>query len=277
MKSAWVKPFYGAIDQGTSSSRFILYDSLFNVVGFAQKALKTEYKEMLHTQDPNEILSSVYECIERVMQESKVDSADVSCIGLTNQRETTIIFDESGEHLYPAILWSDTRNADICKDLINKEGQDALREETGLPISTYFSATKLSWLYENERRLFDKEVLFGTVDTFLLYHLTGEYVTDVSNASRTLMMDIKGLCWSQKAKDLLNVPSNVKMAKIVSSSHKEAFGKIRKGALKGVPVTGVLGDQQSALLGHRGTKVGDCKATFGTGCFVLMNVGQEVK
>ncbi|KAG1452486.1 hypothetical protein G6F56_007810 [Rhizopus delemar] len=212
-------------------------------------------------------------------------ASDIQCVGLTNQRETLITWDRlTGEPLYPAIVWSDARTIETVEQLTKKsdKGLDALKDICGLPITTYFSAVKLRWLLDNipvvSQAQMQNRLCAGTVDAWLIYNLTGAlenngaFVTDVTNASRTLLMNIHTLEWSQEALDFFGF-QQVYLPQIVPSSH--IYGSLFEGSLKGVPISGCLGDQQSALVGQQCFSVGEAKSTFGTGCFTLFNTGEK--
>lgn len=242
-----------------------------------------------HEHDPMELFTSVEQCIEEgtaqfISQGHKKEQ--IRTIGITTQRETTICWDtNTGEPLYNAIVWPDTRTTPIVRELKKRDGAELLQDICGLPLSTYPSSVKLLWLYRNVeavKRAYDESRLsFGTVDTWLIYMLNGGkevnvHVTDTTNASRTMFMNIHTLQYDDKALDFFQLDrKNVTLPKIVPSSDKEAFGKLASTTLKGVTITGCLGDQSAALVGQCGFSPGQAKNTYGTGCFVLYNVGHE--
>ena len=268
--------YFGAIDQGTTSSRFIVFDENGTIVNQHQQEL-TQYlpNEVSVEHDPNEIWESVVNCINKVNKEFKIDQLD--SIGITNQRETTLAWRKSTEEpLHNALVWQDTRTQGICDEL---KGMDELEDaffKTGLPIATYFSLSKILWLMRNvpevKKAHEDNDLCFGTVDSWLLFKLTGEYVIDVTNASRTLMMDLKTLDWIEDIITMLNIPKD-SLPEIKPSLYN--YGT-NSDLLSDVPITSVLGDQQAALFGHNCINSGDVKNTYGTGCFALTNTGNEI-
>jgi len=272
--------YVGAIDQGTTSSRFILFDRNGNPVISHQVKLPNIFpKPGWQEQDPKEILSTVETCISKVME--KVPKEDVAAVGVTNQRETLVCWDvETGEPLHNAIVWCDARTAEMCAEWEKRfGGKDAFRDVCGLPISTYFSATKLAWLLENSDAVRaaaqSNRLRVGTVDSWLIYRLTGGakggvHVTDVSNASRTMLMSLKTRDWDPSVCASLGI-SVTWLPRIKSSS--EVYKSIHDGPLKGCAISGCIGDQQGALLGQLCIHKGNAKNTYGTGCFLLMNTG----
>jgi glycerol kinase len=242
-----------------------------------------------HEQDPQELIDSVRECIEKatadfVKQGHKV--SDISCIGITNQRETVILWDQdTGEPLYNAIAWPDTRTTALVRDLKTREGADGLQDICGLPLSTYPSSVKLLWLMDNVdavRKTYDEgKLVFGTVDTWLIWNLTGgkeggHFVTDVTNASRTMFMNLAERKYDKKLLLFFDLdPKKIHLPEIIPSADQEAYGTIFSGVLKGIRITGCLGDQSSALVGQQGFTPGSAKNTYGTGCFLLYNVGEK--
>lgn len=280
----------GAIDQGTSSSRFLLF-SADNGEILASHQVETT---SLHPQkgwceqDPNEILSTVLLCIEKVVEKCKSSSIDLSLIkavGITNQRESVVVWDKlNGKPLHPAIIWLDARTTDLVDALIEKTPSRSKMEFQnlcGLPLSTYFSAVKLRWLINNcpdvSTAMREGRCCFGTIDTWLAWNLTGGvsngvYVTDVTNASRTMLMNISTLQWDSSMCNFFDVPMSM-LPKIKSSS--EIVGCISQGGLAGVPIAGILGDQQAALVGQQCFMQGEGKNTYGTGNFVLYNTGEK--
>ena len=280
----------GAIDQGTQSTRFVLYDSHGRVISSKQKEVKSIIpKPGSCEQDPWELYESCEACMSLCVSECKKehgeDNVVVRGIGITNQRETTIAWDSvTGEPLHNALVWHDLRTTDVVKRTIEENGgnRDAFRESTGLPLSTYFSAVKIRWLLENvpavAKAVEAKTCKFGTVDSWLLYNLTGGakgggiHVSDVTNASRYLLMNLKTLSWDAQVAKKFGIDLGC-LPKIVSNS--ELYGEVASGALKGVPICGCIGDQQAATLGQR-CRPGEAKNTYGTGLFLLMNTGDNV-
>jgi glycerol kinase len=265
--------YVASIDQGTSSTRVVVYDSDFRTVRVATRHLKTHAPQPgwleMHGSD---ILSSVEACLEEACA-----GLEISCVGIANQRETTLALDsQTGEALSPAILWSDTRTADICEEWKKQENSGWLLQQTGLPFSPYFSASKMLWLLKNneavQQSAVEGRLAFATVDAYLLRHLTGVLSTDGTNASRTMLMGLKELAWSSEAVSFCGVGA-FQLPQLKPSIGD--FGEIVRGPLKGVRVTGVLGDQQAALLGQGCTREGESKCTFGTGAFLLQHVGGE--
>ncbi|RDY04845.1 Glycerol kinase [Mucuna pruriens] len=282
--------YIGAIDQGTSSSRFIIYDSCARQIGCHHVEFTQFYPEAGWVEhDPMEILESVKVCVAKAVDKGTADGFNVDkglkAIGLTNQRETTLLWSKStGLPLYNAIVWMDARTSSICRRL-EKElsgGRNHFVESCGLPISTYFSAVKLLWLMENvddvKEAIKKKDVLFGTIDTWLIWNLTGGvkgglHVTDVSNASRTMLMNLKTLDWDASTLETLKVPAEI-LPKIISNS--EIIGEIGSGwPIAGIPIAGCLGDQHAAMLGQACRK-GEAKSTYGTGAFILLNTGEGI-
>ncbi|PVD27564.1 hypothetical protein C0Q70_12726 [Pomacea canaliculata] len=280
----------GAVDQGTSSSRFLIFNSrTAELVTYHQTEIRHFYpREGWVEVDPLEILESVNTCINSAIKnlaELGRGIADIRCIGITNQRETTLVWDKlTGEPLHNAIVWLDLRTSSTVKKLLQKAPQqdkDYLRPYCGLPITTYFSAVKLCWLLENSEKvqeaIRDGRCLFGTVDSWLLWNLTGGtkggcHMTDVTNASRTMLMNINTLCWDDFLCSFFDIPKSI-LPEIRSSS--EIYGKVAIGSLTGVPISGILGDQQAALVGQTCFRLGQAKNTYGTGCFLLYNTGTQ--
>jgi len=273
----------GSIDEGTQSTRFLLYDKQCRIVGshqleFTQLTPQAGWVE----HDPMEILGAVRKTIEVVMKKAKRNVV-VKALGITNQRETTVVWDvETGEPLHNAIVWLDSRTGDICHRLQKEYGsKDHFRAVTGLPISPYFSAFKMMWMIENSPKVRDAvaegRARFGTVESWLIYNLTGGadggiHVSDVTNASRTCLMSLKTCDWDAPTAQELGIPVAA-LPKVVSNS--EVYGKVHSSwPLAGVPIAGSIGDQQAATLGQR-CKPGEAKNTYGTGCFMLLNTGED--
>jgi glycerol kinase len=269
-----------ALDLGTTSSRCIIFDRAGSPIGVAQR----DHRQILPQpgwveHDPLEIMARVDEIALGAMAAAGVTPSELAAVGITNQRETTIVWDRAtGQPVCNAIVWQDTRTAGICDELAREGGQDRLRAKTGLPLATYFSGPKIRWILDNvpgaRARAEAGELLFGTVDTWCIWNLTGGphgglHVTDVTNASRTLLLDLETLQWADELLGLLRIPRAM-LPDIRSSS--EIYGTA-VGCLAGVPIAGDLGDQQAALFGHAGFRPGDAKNTYGTGCFALLNTG----
>jgi glycerol kinase len=275
--------YLGAIDQGTTSTRFIVFDRIGRVVSVAQKEHEQIYlKPGWVEHDPEEIWRRTQEVIADAMQLKGVRPKDLAAIGITNQRETTILWDrKTGRAVYNAIVWQDTRVEDYAAELSRDGGQDRFRHQTGLPLATYFSGLKIRWILDNVRGAREAaesgDLLFGNIDSFIVWKLTGGpdggiHVTDVTNASRTQLMDLKTLNWDKKLLQIFAIPEAV-LPKIVSSS--EVYGLAKLSSVAGVPVAGILGDQQAALVGQTCFDPGQAKNTYGTGCFLLMNTGSS--
>ncbi|OIW25135.1 glycerol kinase [Coniochaeta ligniaria NRRL 30616] len=284
--------FVGSIDQGTTSSRFLIFNGAGDPVAMHQLEFENLYpKSGWHEQDPLALLRSVEECIEgcvKKFEEKGGDRKRIKAVGITNQRETTVVWDkETGEPLGNAVVWPDTRTTALVRELKEREGAGELLELCGLPLSTYPSSVKLLWLLQNDegvKRAYDEgRLAFGTVDSWLIYRLNGGaeaerqvHVTDGTNASRTMFMNLRTLQYDEKLLNFFGIDQGkIQLPQIVPSSDTEAFGKIASGALAGVPITGCLGDQSSALVGQCGFSPGQAKNTYGTGCFLLYNVGTE--
>jgi len=277
--------YVGAIDQGTSSTRFMLFDRDGAVVAQAQAEHTQIYPKAGWVEhDPLEIWDKTREVIDKALG-GAIRPGELSAIGITNQRETTIVWDRTtGMPLHNAIVWNDTRTDEIARAVAARfrKGKDHLRAQTGLPIVPYFSATKLVWLLENVPGLRDAAeagtALFGTVDTWLIWNLTGRtaHVTDVSNASRTLLMNVHSLQWEAKLLETFGVPA-IMLPTIVPSS-SASIGLCDGAAvpgLAGVHIAGILGDQQAATFGQVCFSPGQAKATYGTGAFIMMNTGER--
>ena len=268
--------YIGSIDQGTTSSRFIVFNQKGEIVAQHQKEFNQYLpNEVSVEHDPNEIWESVKECITEV--DKKIPINKLASIGITNQRETTIAWSKStGEPLHNALVWQDTRTQDICDEIKQIDELSKEFHKTGLPIATYFSLSKILWLLRNipevQNARLNNDLCFGTVDSWLLFKLTGNHVTDVTNASRTLLMDLRSLAWLDKVLDVLDIPKKSLPSIKPSMFH---FGTNLE-LLKNVPITAVLGDQQASLFGQNCITSGDVKNTYGTGCFSLTNTGNEI-
>ncbi len=268
--------YFAAIDQGTTSSRFIVFNENGNVVDQHQE----EFKQYLPDQNsvehnPEEIWNSVENCINEVL--TRVDIKDIKSVGITNQRETTIAWSKStGKPFYNALVWQDTRTQDICDEIIKNNKLKSEFKKTGLPIATYFSLSKIIWLMKNvsdiKKALENNDVIFGTVDSWLIYKLNGTLQTDVTNASRTLLFDLETLTWNENILNEYNIPKD-SLPNIKPSLGN--FGNC-ENILKNVPITAVLGDQQASLFGQQCFSRGSVKNTYGTGCFALTNTGNDI-
>ncbi|KAF0107587.1 MAG: glycerol kinase [Anaerolineaceae bacterium] len=269
--------YVAAIDQGTTSTRCILFDHAGNIAAVDQKEHEQIYpKPGWVEHDALEIWERTQRVIRGALEKSGADVANIAAIGVTNQRETAVVWErETGRPVYNAIVWQDTRTDAICNELAREGGQDRWRAKTGLPLATYFSGPKIKWILDNVPGVRAKaeagELFFGNMDTWLIWNLTGAHVTDVTNASRTLLMDLKTLDWDAEILRVLGIPRAM-LPKICSSS--EVYGTAR-GSLGGVPVAGDLGDQQAALFGQTCFAPGEAKNTYGTGCFMLLNTGEK--
>jgi glycerol kinase len=275
--------YLGAIDQGTTSTRFIVFDRSGRISAVAQKEHEQIFpKPGWVEHDPDEIWRRTQEVITEAMQQKGLRPKDLAAIGITNQRETTIVWNrKTGRAVYNAIVWQDTRVESDVACLAAQGGQDRFRKQTGLPLATYFSALKIRWILDNVRGARELaeagDLAFGNVDCYLVWKLTGGvdggiHITDVTNASRTQLMDLETLSWNADLLNTFNIPASV-LPKIVSSS--EVYGQAKLAAVAGVPVAGILGDQQAALVGQTCFDTGEAKNTYGTGCFLLMNTGEK--
>ena len=267
--------YFLSIDQGTTSTRCILFNENGEIKLSHQVEIKQYFPDSNSVEhDGKEIIKTVEECIKAVVK--NIDTNSIKSVGLTNQRETTIAWSKStGEPFHNAIVWQDTRTQDICNELLANKKLKNHFEKTGLPVATYFSLSKILWLIRNVPSIkngLDDDVCFGTIDSWIIYNLTGKFLTDVTNASRTLMFDIYDLDWSQGILKELGIPID-SLPKVMPSLSN--FGEINK-IIPGVPITAVLGDQQAALFGQNCTTKGDVKNTYGTGCFALTNTGEEI-
>ncbi len=276
--------YIGAIDQGTTSTRFLVFNKSGRIIVTAQEEHKQIYpKPGWVEHSPEEIWRRTRRVIAEAMKARKLSAHDLAAVGITNQRETTVVWNrKTGKAVYNAIVWQDTRVADDVAEFSKQGGQDRFRTRTGLPLATYFSGLKVRWILENVagvRKLAETgEVIFGNIDTFLIWQLTGGvnggiHVTDVTNASRTQLMNLETLAWDKEILKTFNIPEAM-LPKICSSS--EVYGNVKAGAIKGVPIAGDLGDQQAALVGQTCFKPGEAKNTYGTGCFLLLNTGPQV-
>ncbi len=272
----------GAIDQGTTSTRFIVFDKNGKIVSVAQKEHEQIYpKPGWVEHDPEEIWRRTQEVIEEAMRSQSLRATDLAAIGITNQRETTVVWNRNtGKPVSNALVWQDTRVEDSVAEYSRDGGQDRFRAKTGLPLATYFSGLKLRWVLNNmpdvRAQAEAGDVLFGNIDTFLLWKLTGGpkggiHVTDVTNASRTQLLNLETLKWDQDILRAFGIPEAM-LPQVRSSS--EIYGTAQIAPIDGVPIAGLLGDQQAALVGQACFKPGEAKNTYGTGCFLLMNTGK---
>lgn len=280
--------YIAAIDQGTTSTRCILFDSSGRVVCTSQREHRQVYPQPGWVEhDPLEIWQLTQDVIHEVLSIAKVGPGEIISIGVTNQRETTLVWDRNtGTPYHNAIVWQDTRTRELCDQLALEGGQDRFRSRVGLPLATYFSAPKIRWLLDNIPQLRPAaergEALFGNIDTWLIWWLTGGpgrgvHVTDVTNASRTMLMDLQRLDWDAEILDIFKIPRTM-LPHIVPSSEPHAYGStLRDGPFsEAIPICGDLGDQQAALVGQACFAVGEAKNTYGTGCFMLLNTGERV-
>ncbi|MCL7998520.1 glycerol kinase GlpK [Brucella sp. 21LCYQ03] len=276
--------FIGSIDQGTTSSRFIIFDKTGDIVAMDQREHEQIYPKAGWVEhNPNEIWRNTQHVISEALKKAKLKASDIASVGITNQRETTLLWDrKTGAPLYNAIVWMDTRTDELVDHFVKDGGADRLRDKTGLPISTYFSGLKLRWILDNVPGARDKaesgDALFGTIDSWLVWNLSGGtkggiHITDVTNASRTQLMDLAALKWDEDILRLFDIPTAC-LPEIRSSS--EVYGGIALPALEGVKLAGILGDQQAALFGQACLEPGEAKNTYGTGCFMLMNTGEKL-
>ena len=270
-----------ALDQGTTSSRAILIDKNGKLVDIKQKEFTQIFpKQGWVEHDPSEILSSQYEVFEELLLSNNIDPKNIISIGITNQRETTVLWEkDTGKPLYNAIVWQDKRTSDICEKIKEDGLEEYIKKNTGLVVDSYFSATKIKWIIENvegvKNKIKNNNVMAGTIDSWLIYNFSSfkSHVTDYTNASRTMIFNIKNLDWDKKILDYLNIPRSILPKVLFSSS---SFGNFHYKGVR-IPINGVAGDQQSALFGQACFDDGMVKNTYGTGCFLLMNTGKNIK
>ncbi|WP_243546638.1 glycerol kinase GlpK [Pseudodesulfovibrio tunisiensis] len=279
--------YVGAVDSGTTSSRFIIFDEQGRIVGLDQKEHEQIYPRPGWVEhDPMEIWNNTREVIRGALTKSGLKGSDLAAIGITNQRETTVVWDRNtGKPFCNAIVWQCTRTHEICKELMADGGQDRFRDKTGLPVATYFSGPKIKWILDNipeARSAADRgDAMFGTIETWIIWWLTGgpkggAHVTDVTNASRTMLMDLRTLEWDEEIMKIMGVPAQG-LPRIVPSSDENTWGPTAEDGPFGAraPVCGAVGDQQAALVGQTCFAPGEAKNTYGTGCFLLMHTGHE--
>jgi len=277
-----MEKFILSLDQGTTSSRAILFNHSGEIVETAQQEFEQYFPYPGWVEhDAQQIWNSVLACIAEVMRKADIDPNQVAGIGITNQRETTVVWDKhTGKPIYHAIVWQSRQTEGICKELEEQGYEDLIREKTGLLIDPYFSGTKVKWILDHVEGAKEKaekgDLLFGTMDTWLVYKLSGgkTHITDYSNASRTLMFNIYELQWDDELLDILKVPKNM-LPEVCESSHVYAHTAGYHFFGHEVPIAGIAGDQQAALFGQACFEKGMAKNTYGTGCFMLMNTGEE--
>ncbi len=275
--------YVAAIDQGTTSTRCMIFDHSGSVVCFDQREHEQIYpKPGWVEHNPDEIWERTQGVIQGALTKGGIDVKDIAAVGITNQRETAVVWNKkTGRPVYNAIVWQDTRTDQICNDLGKEGGQDRFRAKVGLPLATYFSGPKVRWILDNvegaKAAAESGDVVFGNIDTFLTWWLTGGpdggvHITDVTNASRTMLMNLETLDWDDEILGIMGIPRQM-LPKIMPSS--AVYGEAR-GALAGIPVAGILGDQQAAMVGQTCYSPGEAKNTYGTGCFMLLNTGTEI-
>ena len=272
--------FILAIDAGTTSSRVILFDKNASAVEIAQYEFNQIFpKQGWVEHDAIEILNTQLKAIRDVINNSKIDPNNIDSVGITNQRETTVIWNKkTGKPVYNAIVWQDRRTASFCDDLIKNNKTELIQNKTGLVVDAYFSGTKIKWILDSDPKIRsqanDGELLFGTIDTWLIWNLTNgkSHITDPSNASRTLLYNIKKDSWDNELLSLFDIPKNI-LPNVVDSSSISAHIDAKIFGAK-IPISGIAGDQQAALFGQLCTEEGDIKNTYGTGCFCMMNTGK---
>lgn len=282
------KKYVAAIDQGTTGTRFIIFDRYGRVVSSDYAEHNQIYpKPGWVEHNPVEIWEKTQQVIKRALQKGNIDPSEIAAIGQTNQRETTILWNpKTGEPYYNAIVWQDTRTRDICQKLINSGLEPQFKEKTGLPIVTYFSGSKIKWMFDNIPGLREKakrgEVYFGNIDSWIIWNLTGGvnggvHITDYTNASRTMLMNLKTLDWDEEQLRVFNIPREI-LPTIRPSSDKKIYGYTTKDSPLGmeIPAAGDLGDQQGALFGQTCYSEGEAKNTYGTGNFLLLNTGDKI-
>ncbi len=274
--------YIAAIDSGTTSTRFIIFDKAGKIVTFAQKEHEQIYPNPGWVEhSPTEIWSRTQTVIDEALDRGNIAPQEITAIGITNQRETIVVWNRrTGKPYYNAIVWQDTRTDNICNELAQNGGIDRFRAQVGLPLATYFSGPKIKWMLDNIKGLraaaLSGDVIFGNIDTFLIWHLTGGiqgglHITDVTNASRTMLMNLATLNWDKEILEILDIPPQM-LPEIRPSS--QVYGHA-VGRLAGVPIAGDLGDQQAALVGQTCFHPGEAKNTYGTGCFMLLNTGYD--
>ncbi len=280
--------YIASVDQGTTSTRCILFNRQGEIAALSQKEHRQIYPRPGWVEhDPIEIWSSTQDVCRQAVQMAAAQPGEIAAVGITNQRETTLLWDrKTGQPFYPAIVWQDTRTKDICDDLARHGGQDRFRSRVGLPLSTYFSGPKIRWILDNVHQARQAaehgDALFGNIDSWIIWQMTGgvdggAHVTDVTNASRTMLMDLETLEWNKDILTTLGIPESI-LPRIVPSSDPVAWGITGRDGPFGdaIPVCGDVGDQQAALVGQTCFSPGEAKNTYGTGCFMLMNTGTDI-
>ncbi|MEU4416425.1 glycerol kinase GlpK [Nocardia salmonicida] len=271
-----MRRYVAAIDQGTTSSRCIIFDRQGRIVGTAQREHRQIFpKPGWVEHDPAEVWRNTESVLGAALGTSRCSAGDLAAVGITNQRETTVVWDRAtGEPVYNAIVWQDTRTDQLCTELAGEQGPQRYADRTGLPLSTYFAGPKLRWILDNvdgvRARAEAGDLCFGTMDSWVLWKLTGEHLTDVTNASRTMLMDLRTLQWDSQICADFGIPMSL-LPQIRSSS--EVYADIASGPFEGIPVAGILGDQQAATFGQACLSPGEAKNTYGTGNFMLLNTG----
>lgn len=281
-KSKKEKKFIGVLDIGTTSVRFIIFNLDGSIHSQAFQPVKQFYPQPGWVEeDLDEIWASSRLVIDGAIDKGNIETEKISALGITNQRESVAMWNsETGEPLGKLIVWQDRRTSRKCKDLMSHGYEKMVHDKTGLTIDPYFSATKIGWILENNEKIRGMikkgKVSFGTVDSFIIYKLTGRHVTDYSNASRTLLFNIGSLEWDEKLLELFGVPRDI-LPEVMPSFGPDFYGKTKKDSTFGreIPITSVFGDQQAALFGHHCFQKGDLKSTFGTGSFIMMNSGKD--
>ncbi len=277
-----MKEYIMAIDQGTTSTRVIIFNQSMDVVEIAQKEIRSFYPEDGWVeQNPEEIWQSVLDCADQVLRKSGLTIKEIRSIGITNQRETTVVFDRNNHKpVYNAIVWQSRQSENVCQRLKDENHENTFKDKTGLLIDPYFSGTKVRWILDkiadSNMEVNQDDLLFGTIDTWILYNLTGGKVhaTDCTNASRTLLYNIYDLCWDEQLLEILDIPLNM-MPEVKDSG--ASYGTTAKDVFFNgeIPITAIMGDQQASLFGHGCFQAGMAKNTYGTGCFMLMNTGTK--
>jgi glycerol kinase len=276
--------YIGAIDQGTTSTRFLIFDQAGKVIASAQKEHQQIYPQPGWVEhDPDEIWFRTCQVVAEAVEQAGLQPRDLAAIGIANQRETTILWNrKTGRPIHHALVWQDMRTGDAVSEFSRQDGPGRFRRKTGLPLSTYFSSLKIRWLLDSvpdaRAQAEAGDLLFGTIDAFLLWRLTGGpdggvHLTDCTNASRTQLMNLETLDWDDELLTAFGIPRPI-LPRIASSS--ERYGEATLDAIRGVPIAGILGDQQAALAGQTCFRPGEAKNTYGTGCFLLMNTGREI-